>query len=204
MTSTDDARAAVLMGADLLGMVMHQQSPRFCSPSRAFEISRDFYFRPRVFVFADDDIDYAQYLLGEFSDDLTFLQMPAHTGLYYWAKEKFSPGKIIPVISVNTSFNPEEIEHYREFPWIIFDTGGIKSESGENLYGGTGKTFDWSLLSSLDRRYFIAGGLNPENINQAILTTNAAGFDVSSGIEKSHGKKDYEKMSRFIETVRKS
>lgn len=192
------------MGADLLGMVMHQKSPRFCSPSRAFEISRDFYFRPRVFVFADDDIDYAQYLLGEFSDDMTFLQMPAHTGLYYWAREKFSPGKIIPVISVDENFSEEEVEHYRQFPWVIFDTGGIKNAGGEILYGGTGKTFDWSRLANLERRYLLAGGLNPENINNAILATNAAGFDVSSGIEKSHGKKDYEKMAKFIESVRKT
>ncbi len=67
--------------------------------------------------------------------------------------------------------------------------------------GGTGTTFDWSLLRHMSRPYFLAGGLHADNIQMALNRLNPYAVDVSSGIETS-GHKDYEKMTRFVETVR--
>ncbi len=66
---------------------------------------------------------------------------------------------------------------------------------------GTGETFDWSLLKKIDRPYFLAGGLTPENVNEAVKTLDPFAVDVSSGIETG-GKKDHEKMKTFTEAVR--
>lgn len=67
--------------------------------------------------------------------------------------------------------------------------------------GGTGTAFDWSLLRNVTRPFVLAGGLNPETIENALKTVSPYGVDVSSGIE-TDGNKDYNKMNRFVETVR--
>lgn len=67
---------------------------------------------------------------------------------------------------------------------------------------GTGTAFDWSLIASVTRPYFLAGGLTPENVSDAILALHPHGVDVSSGIE-TNGRKDKEKMAAFVAAVRK-
>ena len=66
---------------------------------------------------------------------------------------------------------------------------------------GTGKPFNWSVLKKIDRPYFLAGGLSPENVGDAVKCLKPFGVDVSSGIETG-GKKDYDKMKAFTEAVR--
>jgi phosphoribosylanthranilate isomerase len=76
--------------------------------------------------------------------------------------------------------------------------------------GGTGETFDWQAsLNALDRikglgRLVLAGGLNPENVGEAVRITKPWGVDVSSGVEASPGKKDPEKVRAFIRAVREA
>ena len=66
---------------------------------------------------------------------------------------------------------------------------------------GTGKVFDWTLLSGITRPYLLAGGLNPENAAEAVVTLHPAGVDVSSGVE-TDGRKDPEKIRAFVRAVR--
>ena len=66
---------------------------------------------------------------------------------------------------------------------------------------GTGKTFDWSLIKSINRPYFLAGGLNPENIPEAIQRIHPWGIDLSSAVE-TDGKKDREKILQAVKAVR--
>ena len=67
---------------------------------------------------------------------------------------------------------------------------------------GDGKVFDWSLLKNFEREYFLAGGLNPENVSDAIKLLQPFAVDVSSGIE-TDGRKDFKKMAAFAKAVRK-
>ena len=69
------------------------------------------------------------------------------------------------------------------------------------LYGGTGDNFDWNLIGYLNRRVFLAGGINPENAAKAI-EVGVYGIDVCSGIEKEPGVKDHEKMRRLFDNIR--
>lgn len=71
----------------------------------------------------------------------------------------------------------------------------------DNGKGGTGKSFDWNLLTSISRKYFLAGGLNPENVSNAVSMLNPFAVDVSTGIE-SNGIKDENKMRRFACAVK--
>jgi phosphoribosylanthranilate isomerase len=71
----------------------------------------------------------------------------------------------------------------------------------DNGAGGTGTAFDWALLKEFDRPYFLAGGLSPENVAQAVKAVHPFAVDVSSGIE-TDGVKDYKKMTAFVNAVR--
>ena len=75
--------------------------------------------------------------------------------------------------------------------YVLLDSGA----------GGTGTSFDWSLLQNIQRPYFLAGGLTPENVGGAVATLHPYAVDVSSGIE-TDGAKDKEKMTQFVRAVR--
>lgn len=79
--------------------------------------------------------------------------------------------------------------------WILFDT------PSENLRGGTGKTFDWSLIPKINKPVFLAGGLNYANIQKAIDTVQPFAVDINSGVE-TNGCKDFQKISDIIKLIR--
>ncbi|NLM51477.1 MAG: phosphoribosylanthranilate isomerase [Firmicutes bacterium] len=81
--------------------------------------------------------------------------------------------------------------------YFLFDT------YRQNTYGGTGKTFDWSLLPAIEKPYFLAGGINAGNVMQAINACRPYCIDVSSGVE-TRGRKDPEKIKKFVSLVRKA
>ncbi|MGZ5460616.1 MAG: phosphoribosylanthranilate isomerase, partial [Thermoanaerobaculia bacterium] len=76
--------------------------------------------------------------------------------------------------------------------YILFDTGG-----------GTGRTFDWSLLASYPRTkpFFLAGGITPDNAEEAIAKTQPFAIDLASGVERAPGIKDHDKMKRLFEAI---
>ena len=82
--------------------------------------------------------------------------------------------------------------------WIIFD------KKDNSLYGGTGKRFNWNLLSKIDINinYIISGGLTHSNVLRALTLTNAKGVDVSSGVEKIPGVKSNDLISKFCNSVK--
>jgi phosphoribosylanthranilate isomerase len=71
-----------------------------------------------------------------------------------------------------------------------------------DLYGGSGKTFDWRLVKGLTRRIIIAGGLDASNVAQAIEIARPWGVDACSRIESAPGKKDHQKMKEFLSAAR--
>ena len=79
--------------------------------------------------------------------------------------------------------------------WILFDT------PSESLRGGTGKTFDWSLIPKINKPVFLAGGLNYANIEKAINVVHPFAVDINSGVE-TNGHKDFQKISDIIKLIR--
>ncbi len=100
---------------------------------------------------------------------------------------------VIQAVSVG-EFIPSLLPEFADF--LLFDTFSDRQR------GGTGHTFDWSVLKGIDRPFYLAGGLNPNNVEKAVALTSPYCVDTSSGVETA-GQKDPEKIRRFIEAVRR-
>jgi phosphoribosylanthranilate isomerase len=83
---------------------------------------------------------------------------------------------------------------------FLFDA---KAPAGSELPGGNGVSFDWSLMASLDGSldYMLSGGLNKDNVGEALASTRARGIDISSGVESAPGVKDLEMIDAFFQAV---
>lgn len=105
-------------------------------------------------------------------------------------------------------FDLDEIDRWRgndRLYGLLIDAPKIDGEPG----GGTGRTVDWSALSAVDKsglpeKLFLAGGLTPENVGEAVKVVRPYAVDVSSGVESSRGVKDAEKITAFCEAVRRA
>ncbi len=214
LTRENDALVAAQMGADFLGFVFVPSSPRCIDANRARRIvhyvrgwmkqehdrrqldARCAPFEPReirfVGVFANQDraeiesisrlagLDAIQLHGDESPDDVASIGLP-----------------VIKVFRIGDEMS--EPVGYGVARWFLFDAA---SASG---LGGTGTQFDWNLVRDLsdDKPFFLAGGLTPENVGEAIRIVHPFGVDVSSGVESAPGIKDHDKVRRFIGEVRR-
>lgn len=188
ITNIEDALSAVELGADALGFVF-APSPRQVTHEKAKEIIKKLPpWISTVGVFVNEkperilqmDLDWIQ-LHGEESPD--------------YCRELGR--KIVKTIRVKEKSSLEKIPEY-SVAGILLDT------YDPALSGGTGKGFNWDLAieaKKFGKPIILAGGLNPENVAEAIKRVQPYGVDISSGVESSPGKKDYEKMKQFIISV---
>ena len=97
-----------------------------------------------------------------------------------------------------------EYDEKEEFPWPVMK---ILAESDlfgiyiDEKYGGTGLTFDWNIIGHIGKRIFLAGGINPDNVAEAVKL-GVYGVDICGGVEAEPGKKDHKKMKRLFENIR--
>lgn len=190
LTRVDDAMACARFGADFIGLVFVDTSPRHVTVTRAIEIVRavrDIGPVSIVGVFRKEDplrvreiarkvgLDMVQ-LHGDIDDDAI-----ASIG--------------VPVIKAYAvEVNVPHLSAHPSAAWSLFDNGG----------GGTGRVFDWSLLAGRAGRrpFFLAGGLIADNVADAIRQVRPDAVDVSTGVEAAPGIKDPMKVAAFIEKVR--
>ncbi len=114
--------------------------------------------------------------------------------------EKFKDYKIIKAFRIKNKMGLKKILNFETFAYL-FDTF-VKSK-----VGGTGKKFNWALirhLSGFQKPIFLSGGLNEDNVKEAIRKVQPDWVDVSSSVEMSPGKKDYKKVKEFIRAVKNS
>jgi phosphoribosylanthranilate isomerase len=195
ITNLKDAETAVRLGADALGFVLAPGSPRSIrSADAAAIISGLPALVTRVGVYVNPTQEEVRSALGEGMLDLVQLhgeETPEFCAAF--------PGRVLKAIHVKSTASIEEMKRYTV-------RGFVLDRYEENKAGGTGKPFDW-LLGREAKRYgwiVLAGGLTPENVNDAIRTVRPHGIDVSSGVESAPGKKDPDKIRRFIENARES
>ena len=207
ITNLEDALLAAEAGADAVGFVFYEKSPRHVSPDVAREISSHLSGRvERVGVFVNCD----ENELCDVADDaaLTAIQMhgdnedPRVADLVVARR----PLKVL----VGVSMNRPDPAAWASM-WEAKNVYALLADSGSPAkLGGTGETFDWHVsMQTLDRlkglsRLVLAGGLNSSNVAEAIQSTKPWGVDVSSGVEASPGKKDPEKVRAFIQAVREA
>ena len=197
---TDPAHAedAADLGANFVGAVFFEKSPRFVSFQRAAEI---FEFVPakvtRVGLFvnpADGFIDQAMNQLR-----LDYIQLHGDETPERVEQVRLEFG--MPVIKALAIAAKSDLEAAKAFDGVadmlLFDA---KAPAEATRPGGNGLSFDWALLkdSRWQSPWFLAGGLTPETVEQAIASSGAKMVDVSSGVESAPGVKDYDKMAAFI------
>jgi phosphoribosylanthranilate isomerase len=195
ITNAADALLAEAFGADVIGFIF-AQSPRRITPAMAGKISdklSPLTFKSGIFVnespktinkaAAEAGLDFAQ-LSGEETPE----QISRIRGV-----------RIIKVIQArDRAFVLKQAKIYEKCADILlFDT------YHEELKGGTGLTFDWTVLDGIKKPFFIAGGINPKNIAKLLGSFVPYGIDVSSGVEAGKGKKDPEKLKRLFEELHK-
>lgn len=143
---------------------------------------------PAVGVFVDaDPADIAAYVN---SGIIQTVQLHGHEDAAYIEKlRQMTDAQIFQAFRIRSAADVQQAEQSAA-DMILLDSGT-----------GTGKVFDWSLLSDIRRPYFLAGGLDPENAPAAVAALHPAGVDVSSGVE-TDGRKDFAKIQAFVRAVR--
>jgi phosphoribosylanthranilate isomerase len=194
ITNIDDALAAVAAGAGALGFNFYKPSPRYITPQSAREIIEQ--LPPSVLtvgVFVNEEA--ATQIASEAG--VTALQLHGDESPGY-CRKLAADHYVIKAMAVSEDFNIDVIKSY-DVEAIMLDTRDNK------LRGGTGRTFDWSIarqVSQIVPKLFLAGGLSPENVEEAIVTVRPYAVDACSALEDRPGKKNQQRMRAFIETVR--
>lgn len=197
----DAVRSAVQNGADYIGFVFHQASPRNIDPKMATGLKRHI---PRniktvaVIVDAsDDDID---VIFRNFMPDILQCHGKESIQRIRAIKEKYKMPviKAIPVRSSDDITKSSAFEDAADM--LLFDAKAPTS----NMPGGNGLAFDWTLLKEREFSipWFLSGGLNIQNVTNALNITKAQAVDVSSSLEREPGIKDPELISLFISKVK--
>ena len=193
LTHRDDVAEAVESGADALGFVFYQSSARYVTPEQASELTRIVpAFITRVGLFVDADAALVQGIFHHAG--LNLVQYHGNessefcdsVGLPYIKAFRVRPG--INILA--------EMERYPNALGFLLDA------YVEGRPGGTGERFDWGLIPKTDRTIILAGGLTPENAKDAIECVAPWALDVSGGIETEPGRKDPDKMRRFVSACR--
>jgi phosphoribosylanthranilate isomerase len=195
ITNINDAYVAIKYGADALGFIFYPKSQRYVAPERAKEIIEKLpYDIIRVGVFVNHEIQEVKEI-AKFCG-LNLIQLHGDESPEYCAQ--FPISFLIKAVSPRIK---EDIRKLRNYPVRAILVDG--REQGN--YGGTGKNSDWKLAIKIKETHplILAGGLNKENIREAIEMVRPQAVDINSGVEISPGKKDPDKIREVIELVRK-
>lgn len=229
ITTADDARFCAESGVDFVGLVFVSGSPRFVvvdaakrlvetvrkhsSSTRVVGVFRDAAVEVMNRTAATAGLDLLQLHGSETPEAVAALSLPVIKAFRIGGR----PSPAARDASLATLARNDIARHqrplsfraaarnrtamntcdYRAAAWFLFDT------FHESVAGGTGKRFDWSLLPRRrERPFFLAGGLAPENIEEAIERVRPDGIDISSGVESAPGRKSRALIARLLEKVR--
>ena len=189
VTNLDDARFALECGADAVGLNFYERSPRFVTIDRAVEIVSQLpEHKSKIGVF----VNASRKRIHEVTQavNLSAVQLIGKEGPDDLINFESS---VIKVFRVYPGFEVEVLRNY------IVDAFLLDTYQDET-FGGSGKTFDWNLAIAAKEygKIILSGGLNPENIEDAVRYVQPYGVDVSSGVEREMGKKDPWKVREFI------
>jgi phosphoribosylanthranilate isomerase len=194
ITSVEDAQTAIAAGADLLGFVFYEKSPRRVTLEQAAAIART--VPPYVVcvgLFVDAPAEFVAEAMS--ACGLQLLQFHGDETPEYCRQFGAMSMKAFRVKDADTI---RALSEYPTDAWLLdaFVPG---------QQGGTGHTFNWDLAVEavkLGKLVFLAGGLTPENVAEAVRRVQPYGVDVSSGVESAPGKKDPAKVRAFIEAAK--
>lgn len=187
ITALEDALEACDAGADALGFNFWPRSPRYIDPGRAAQIIErlpgDVFV---VGVFVDEPAERIEEIAAQAGIEIAQLHGACGVPRLRWWKA-LEAG---PELS-------RQMDQFEAEAFLVDTPAGA-------LRGGTGRTFDWSLVRGLPRRIVLAGGLGPDNVKEAIAAARPWGVDACSRLESAPGRKDAARVRAFIKAVRES
>jgi phosphoribosylanthranilate isomerase len=192
ITRSEDLQAAVSAGADALGFVFYPPSPRFLADAAASRLASAVPpFVTRVGLFVNADPAFVRSTLAAVPLDL--LQFHGDEDAAYceqFARPYIKAARVRPGLDL--------VEFARSFP----SARGVLLDAYVEGYGGAGQTFDWSLIPrELPLPVVLSGGLNADNVREAVTNLRPSAVDVSSGVEAGKGIKDAGKIAAFVAAV---
>jgi phosphoribosylanthranilate isomerase len=192
ITNAADAHRAVGYGADALGFIFHEASPRNISVPLARQIVSTLPpFVTTVGVFVNATIDRVREVRQQAGLDLVQL----HGDESPETVSALGPS-VIKAIRIKGAESFDGIERYEPRAFLL-------DAHDDAVYGGSGLKFDWDLAQWVDEvPVLIAGGLTPDNVAEAIRVTRPYGVDVSTGVEAEPGRKDPVKLQAFIQNAK--
>ena len=194
ITNKDDALTAVGLGASALGFIFYKKSPRTISPYKAKKIIEalpPFIVPVGVFVNSKE---------GALKDIVNFcgittVQLHGDESPQYC--QRLKQYKVIKAFRIKEDFNWNVVDQYKTVSSYLFDS------FKENQYGGSGQSFHWNLLKEkeINQPFILSGGLNAQNVVEAMNRLKPYALDVSSGVEESPGKKSEQRLVEFFQTL---
>jgi phosphoribosylanthranilate isomerase len=193
ITSLDDALMALDAGADALGFVFFEKSPRNIDPELAAGIIANLPpFIQTVGLFVNAPLDFVNTTADRCGLDLVQLHGDESPAYCHMVRRR-----VMKVFRVRGMESLAPIADYKVAAYLL-------DAYSPNAYGGTGATFNWDCAIAAKKHgtIVLAGGLDPDNVAGAVAKVQPYAVDVSSGVEASPGKKDPEKVWRFIQQAK--
>lgn len=195
LTREQDVDAAVEAGADALGFVFYAASPRKVSPVRAAQLIRRLPpFVSAVGLFVNEEAGVVRAVLDQVP--LALLQFHGDEDEAYcrqFGQPYLKAARMRPGVDL--------LEFARAHPTAC----ALLLDTWAEGYGGSGQTFDWSLIpKGIDRPIVLSGGLHAGNVGAAVIQLRPYAVDVSSGVEVAKGIKDADKMAAFVAAVKEA
>ena len=196
ITNREDALKAASLGAWALGFNFYKKSPRFIAPARAKKIIQELPpFITPVGIFVNQPLGAIRDIIGHCN--LGAVQLHGDEDHHFCHRLRRYGAKIIKVFRVRPDFDPAILKDYH-VDAFLFDA------YNDGVYGGTGKTFDWTLLRDIkgqNKPFILSGGLTPQNVIEPVNAMKPYAVDVASGVETEPGKKDHRLLKEFIDIV---
>jgi phosphoribosylanthranilate isomerase len=196
ITNSEDAHHASLCGADALGFVFYPGSPRFVEPERARRIIADL---PPLMTAVGLFVNEAPVRIREMVDFCGLDTVQLH-GDEQPDQCSYPPCRVIKAVRLQKDMKSSGVFAAYPVSALLLDA------CVPGQFGGTGQQCDWTEAAFIAAQYrvILAGGLNPENVVEAVRQVHPYGVDVSSGVEMRPGQKDPEKVAQFIRRAKEA
>jgi phosphoribosylanthranilate isomerase len=202
LRTPDALDAALEAGSDLVGFVFFEPSPRHVGYATARALGERVKGRAaKVALTVDADDATFERIVAELKPDMLQLHGQESPEQVRVLKKKFDL-PVMKAIPVETADDLSAIAAYEKIAdRLLFDARAPRDATRP---GGLGKPFDWTLLRNLDPGipYMLSGGLDADNVAEALRITRAPGVDVSSGVERAPGEKDPDRIRAFVRAAR--
>jgi phosphoribosylanthranilate isomerase len=199
LSTPETLQAALEAGADFVGLVFFPKSPRHVSFDKAAALSAQAKTRAKIVALTVDADDALLAAIMKAAKPDYIQAHGAETPKRIEEIKRQTGAGVIKVIKVKEAGDVALARDYRDVADLIM----FEPKAPEGLLpGGNGIAFDWNLLKGKDGQFMLAGGLNPDNVTQAIRLTHAPIVDVSSGVETTPGQKDLGLIRKFIEAAK--